>query len=160
LLGIFVDDRDAAAALHHAAQLGDGGVDIHGVLQRFGGVGAVEALGAKGQGSHGAGAGVNTCWNMAQHCLGQIEGDDRRFRIALLENPREAAFAATHVQDALAVQIAEVFDQELNVVDAGIDGGGIMFLVSRRFVEEADDFPEWRGHQARVRKMGSPVLLA
>ena len=56
-------------------------------------------------------------------------------RFLLLEDAREAALAAAYVQHAPAAQIAQVFADQLDVIDARIDGGGKMLLVARGFVE-------------------------
>ena len=78
---------------------------------------------------------VNTRGNEPQHLLGDVESPDLRAGLLLLEDPREAAFSAAHIQYALPPQIAQVIADQLYVVDARIDGRGKVLLVARRFVE-------------------------
>ena len=105
---------------------------------------------------------------MPQHGFGQIEPDDRRLWITLGQHAREPALAASHIQHALAVEVAEIIQDKLDVVNPRIDGGREILFVGGRFVEVLDDLTQGNvrqlyplpKHQPRVRKIGSPVLLA
>ena len=98
--------------------------------------------------------------------------------LLLVEDAREAAFAAADVEHAFAGEIAEVLADQLDVIDPRIDGGGEMLFVARGFVERRLDAGaqlggELRGRRgfaeqtsrrqsityARVRKIGRPSLL-
>ena len=68
---------------------------------------------------------------MRQHRFRQIHRDDRGGRLALLDDAREASLAAADIGDALAGQIAQVFQYQLDVPDARIDGGRVMLLIRR-----------------------------
>jgi len=60
--------------------------------------------------------------------------------MTILEHAREPALPASHVQNSPAGQIAEVIENQLDVVNAGIDGGREIFLVRGGVVEVLDDF--------------------
>jgi hypothetical protein len=55
VFGVFIDDGEAAAGLEDAAEFGDGGFDIDGVFEGFGGVDAVEGVVLEGEGQEGTG---------------------------------------------------------------------------------------------------------
>ena len=89
-------------------------------------------------------------------------------RTTLGEHARKAPLAASGIQNTLAAQIAEVFENQLNVIDPRIDGRWKILFIGRCFIEVLDDIAQWNRrrlwllpeHQPRVRKIGSPVLLA
>ncbi len=74
-----------------------------------------------------------------EHRLGEVQAPDFGGGVALGEDAGEAALAAADVEDAAARQVAEEFEDELDVVDAGIDGGGEVLLVARGFLEGSAD---------------------
>jgi hypothetical protein len=66
------------------------------------------------------------------------------------QDPSVAAFAAASVQQALIGEGSEEAEQNLNVLDAGVDGGGKVFFVAGGFVEAgpylaAELLVEYRG---------------
>ena len=95
-----------------------------------------------------------------------------------MKDAREAALAAADVEDAPAGQIAEVIANQLDVIDARIDGGGKVLFVARGFVERGLDAGAQLGGElrarlsgkerfqfnatpyARVRKIGRPSFLS
>jgi hypothetical protein len=62
----------------------------------------------------------------------------------LLKYARKAALAAAHVQDTPTVQAAEIFHQQLHMIDAWINGGWKVFLVRRPVIEVLDNFRKQR----------------
>ena len=56
-------------------------------------------------------------------------------RFLFLKDAREAPLAAADIQHPAAGQVAQMFANQFNVVNAGIDRGGKMLLVARGFVE-------------------------
>src|ERR1022692_4956640 len=70
-----------------------------------------------------------------RYLRGDIEAPEFRARLLFLEHAREATLAAAHVQHAAAGEIAQMIADQLDVIDARIDGGGKMLLVARGFVE-------------------------
>jgi len=131
--------------------------DLDGVLQALGGIGAVEIAILEGQFGHGTGARVDPRRDVAQHLLADVQAPQFGLRLLLLEDARETALAAAHVQHAPAGKIAEMLLDQLDVIDAGIDGGGEMLLVVRGLLEGVADPPaqtiaphripqtDWRG---------------
>ena len=53
----------------------------------------------------------------------------------LAKDAREAAFTAAHIEYALAAQVAQVFANQLDVINARIYGRRKVLVVARRFVE-------------------------
>ena len=112
----------------------------------------------------------------AQHRFGDVEPPQFGLRFLLAKHTREAALAAAHIEHPLPAQRAEVFANQLDVVNARIDGGGKMLLVARGFIERGlDPGAQLRGElragfsgkeplpvqcqaYARVRKIGSPTF--
>ena len=150
MLGVLVDDRDPAAGLHHAADLAHRLFDLHGVLQRLRGIGAVEDAVVERQLRHRSGAGVNAFGNEAQHLLGDVEAPEFGLGLLLLEDAREAALAAADVEHALAAQIAQVLADQFDVIDARIDGGRKVLFVARGLVERGLDAGAQLGGELRA----------
>ena len=75
-----------------------------------------------------------------------------------LKDAGEAAFAAADIEHALAAQVAEVVADQLDVVDAGIDGGGEMLLVGGGLVEGGLDAGAQLGGELRARGLGKQAL--
>jgi len=165
------DDYDAAAGGDDAADLGDGALDIDGVFEGFGGVSGVESAIAERQVGEGTGARLDGGRGEPEHGLGEIQPGDLGTRMALGEHAGEPALAAAGVENALPGQVAEELQDQLDVVDARVDGGGEMLLVARGLLEGVADPPAQIRAQglglflppkevhARVRKMGRPVLF-
>ena len=101
-----------------------------------------------------------------------------RLRVLCEKHACEAALAAARIENLLAVQIAEVAQDDANVLDTRIDGRREMLFVGRGFVEAAADAggefvveslrsgwlfsqppPEIAQAHALVRKIGSPILF-
>ena len=179
LIGVLVDDGDPAAGLDDATNFSDRFFDFHGVLERFGGVSAVEEIVGEGELGHRSGAGMDAFGDEAEHSFRDVEAPEFGLRLLLVEDAGEAALAATYVEDALAGERAEVLADELDVVNARVDGGGEMLLIGGGPVEgrlnaRAQLGSELRAFlcgeealpiqalpfqsQARVRKMGRPTL--
>src|SRR5215831_11569937 len=71
----------------------------------------------------------------AQHLFGNVEAPVFGLGSLLAEDAQEAALAAADIEHALAAQISQVLADQLDVVNAGIDGGWKMLFVARRLVE-------------------------
>ena len=78
--------------------------------------------------------------------------------LLLLEDAREAALAAAHVQHALAAQVAQVLADELHVVDARIDGGGKVLFVAGGLVERGLNPRAQLGRELRARPAPEPRI--
>src|ERR1035437_7036916 len=139
VFGVLIDNRDAPAGLYHAADFAYRLCDLHRMFQALGGVGAVEEAILEGQFGHGAGAGVNPGGDIAQHFLGDVQAPQFGARFLFLEDARETALAAAHVQHPPAGQIAQMIVDQLDVIDARIDGRRKVLLVARGFVERGLD---------------------
>ena len=80
------------------------------MLQRFGGVGAVELGRCERESGHRPGADRDAVGHELQHGFGQVEGADARAREFLQQDAGEAAFASAHVEHPGAVQFAQVLE--------------------------------------------------
>ncbi len=78
--------------------------------------------------------------NMGQHRFRQIHGDHMGIGPAILDDARKAPLAAADVGDAFPGCISQMFQNQLDVPDARIDGGRIMFLVAGRAIEVGAEF--------------------
>ncbi len=129
VFGVLINNDYPAARLHNPAYFVYRPVDFHGVFQGFCGVGAIEIPVFEGKLGHGAGAGVNAGRDMAEHFRRDVQAPDFGFGFLLVEDAGEAAFAAADVEDAAAAEISQVVADELDVIDAWVDGGREMLLV-------------------------------
>ena len=71
----------------------------------------------------------------AQHLLGDIQPPKFGLRLLLVEDAREAAFAAAHIEHALAAQFAQMLADQFDMINARVDGGREMLFIARGFVE-------------------------
>src|SRR3954463_7023318 len=75
-----------------------------------------------------------------QHGLCQVKPYDLRARMLVLQESRKSALSAPNIDSPPAGKIAEIFKDQLNVVNPRVDGGREMLLVSGRFIEASPDF--------------------
>src|ERR1051326_7775302 len=129
MLRILVDDRDPASRLDDPADLAYRGVDLHRMLERLGGVSGVKPAVLERQRGHGTGSRMDSRRYELQHLFRDVQAPDFRAGVLLLEDARKAALAAAYVEGALARQVAEVLEQQLDVIDTRIDGGRKMLFV-------------------------------
>src|SRR5206468_3629813 len=88
---------------------------------------------------HRSGARMNACRDVLQHLLGDIESPHLRFRIALFEDAGEATLPAADIERALSGEIAQMIEQQLDVIDPRVDSAREVLLISRRLVERLPD---------------------
>lgn len=139
VLGVFVDDDEFAAWFENTAEFGDGGFNVHSVFETFGGVNEIESIAGKGKAGE-SGAKRQACFGRcAQHGESEVEGDDAGRGVALEKDTGEAAFTATGIEKQPAVQRAEIALQELDVIDARVDGGREMLLIGSAGFETFPD---------------------
>ena len=150
MLSVLVDNDDAAAGADHTAHFGYCGFDVDGVFQRLGRVGGVECVVREGEGRHRAAARTDTGGYTAEHGFGQVKRSDAGVPMIILQHASEAAFAGAHVEDAPVIQFAEESQDQLDVEDARIDGGGEVLLVRRSLIEAAADLIEGGGGLRRL----------
>ncbi len=179
MFGVLVDDDQTSPGFQHAAHLSDRDVDCDGVFQRFRGVDAIERIGGEGKVSHRAGAWGDALRHKVQHGFGEIEGDYGRLGVPVMEDSGEAAFAAAVVQNSAAGLDSEPIQNQLNVINARVNGGREVLFVGGSLIEGTADLAKGsvpfrlRSAEqvfepglhagldyARVRKMGRPTLLA
>jgi hypothetical protein len=80
---------------------------------------------------------MNTGWDKPKHLLRNVQSPNVRARVLVVQNPCEAPFTAPDVQHLFIGQVAEELYEDLNVLNAGVDGRREMFFVFGRFVEPA-----------------------
>ena len=76
VIDILVYDDELAAGLEHTAELGDGGFNVDGMLQTFGGVDGVEGFIAKGVARERRTAGEQRRLDVLEHGQGEIQACD------------------------------------------------------------------------------------
>ena len=123
-----------------SAQFGDGSLDIHGVFERFGGVGPVERCVCEGQICEDAGDFADADGYSVEHSFGDIQTGETRFRILFEQHAGIAAFAAARIEQTAASDGREEAKEHLNVENTGIDGGREVLFVTRGLVEALDEF--------------------
>ena len=104
VFGVFIDDGEAAPGHEDAAEFGDGGFDIDGVFEGFGGVDAVEGVVLEGEGEEGTGDAAQIRTGELEHRDGEIHGDDGGFGILFADDAGKAALAATGVEGAAGAE--------------------------------------------------------
>ncbi len=137
--GVFVNNDDPPARLHHAADLAHGFVDFDRVLQAFGSIGGIESGVRKRQLGHRTGAHADARGREAQHLERQVQPADFGRRLLVVQNAGEAAFTAAHVEHSPPGQFAQVPANQLHMINARIDGGGEVHLIAGGPVERGAD---------------------
>lgn len=160
LFGVLVDDDDPAAGLDNSADFANGALDVDCMLERFRGVGEVEAVVRERKRGQGCGGSLDTLGDMAQHSGGNVDAEGFHVWVDFAEDARESALTAAGVENTTMVAVAKVAENELNVIDTRIDGGRKMLFVAGRFVEGlADASLELRSQfHGLVRNNGRPTL--
>src|SRR5579864_4072073 len=104
------------------------------MLERLGGVSSLARAVRERQRRHAGCAAMNPFGHVLEHGFSEIERHHRRGWMPLLHDAREASFAASDVGDALASQVSQMFEHQLDVQDARVYRGRVMLLVSGRLV--------------------------
>ena len=100
-----------------------------------------------------AGARVDVARHKMEHLLGHVESPNLSPGVVLPDHAREAALAAAHVKNAAAAERAHVFQDQGDMVDAGVNGGGEILLVTGGLIEAGADPP------AQLRAHGNGATL-
>jgi hypothetical protein len=177
VFGVLVDDGEAAAGLEDAAEFGDGGFDVDGVFERFGGVDAVERVVAERQGEQRPGdagerrTGKAGAWRRRgpwrrRWLRGSVpsrcgrSGPCRNRRRGRGRSPRGPSVSRTK----------RTWEMRGSMVEGKCSSSAAACSNERRISEARSGVSSAAGcerpnhflnslHQARVRKMGMPRLL-
>src|SRR5262249_5589542 len=76
---------------------------------------------------------------VAQHLGRDIQPPNFSLRVPLLQNAPKPPLPTANIEDALAMEIPEETQQELNVINPRVDAGGKMFFVGGVPVERGAD---------------------
>jgi hypothetical protein len=139
VFGIFVDDGEAAPGFEDAAESGDGGFDIDGVFEGFGGVNAVKGVVLEGEGEEGTGDAGQIGTGELEHRDGEIHGDDGGLGVLFTDDAGKTSLAATGIEGAAGAKGSEGFKHEADVGDAGVDGGREMLFIGGGILKGTPD---------------------
>ena len=84
---------------------------------------------------------MNVARHKTEHLLGDVESPNLGPGVPLLDHASEAALAAAHVENAAAAELAQVFQNQGDMVDARVNGGGEILLVTGGLIEAGADPP-------------------
>src|SRR5947209_20543841 len=135
LLDVFVDNYYSSFPPNNTADLRDGGLNFHDMLERLGCIGAVKRPSLERESRHRTRAGCNALRDKVQHGLGQIEGVQPRQGIAFSKDAGKPALPTTSVQHSFAAQFPEVLEDHLHMVNTRVERRGKMFFISGGLVE-------------------------